>query len=304
MKGIYRKNSAAESRRKLKILKELQSCPLIEKIKIANKIIDKSLQLGKPAILYSGGRDSTVLLHLLLQHDRDILVIHNNTTLGDPALLEYVRGATSGLNYIETTAVEPVRMWKEKGYYPILSKRGFTAYKKRIPGLQVSAVQCCYQLKEMHANHVLKSQKIQVIFWGNRAGESNRRKFSFIDNGFLFKPKKYIWHQSYPLQHFIKQDIESYLKKNVPGFPLQKTFESGCLCCATDITYRDNNLTRLFHRDRELWEFYMANGFAKEIMRIKGYSNVTEKEICRVIKKAPEFLLCIKGKKNGQAKRK
>lgn len=289
MKGVYRRTSPSETKKRLSELKELQSLPLNEKISISIQIINKSLKLGKSCLLYSGGKDSSVLLKLLLEIDKNILIMHNDTTLGDQQYIDFIRKMTTGLNYIETTASDPVKMWKEKGYYPILSKRGFTKYKKLHNNLRVSPVQCCYQLKEMYCNKVLRDKEIEVVFWGNRAGESNRRKLTFVDNGFLFKPKKYSWYQSYPLQHWTDDDVLTFLKKEFPEYPISKSFEQGCLCCGTDITFKKNTLVRLFMNDREKWEYYMKNGFAEQIAILNGLK--TDKEILyRIIKDAPQLL--------------
>ncbi len=271
MKGIYPRADRAEVRRRLGILRELQALPRAEKERITKGIIGRALEIGKGAVLFSGGRDSTVLLRIIREATPGILVIYNNTALGDPALTDHIRQHTRGMNYRETIASDPIRMWKEKGYYPLLSKRGFTAYKKRIPGLRTSPVQCCYQLKEMYANRLLKAEGVKVVFWGNRAAESMRRRFTFVDNGFLFQPKKYPWQQAYPLQHWTDDDIAGYIADHEPNYPAQRRhFETGCLCCGTDITHFPNNLSRLYQRDRVLWETYMRAGFAEQILRIQG----------------------------------
>lgn len=261
-----------------------------DKIKIANGIISSALKKGKPCVLYSGGKDSTVLLDLVKKHCKDILVMYNDTTLSDPKAIDFIKSQTVGLNFVMTTADNPIEMWHNKGYYPILSKRGFTAYKKKYPNFKSSPVQCCYQLKEKYCNKVLKEKNIEVVFWGNRAGDSNRRKLGFVDNGFLFKPKKYNWWQCYPLQHFTDEDIILYLRKYVPNYPFFKEYESGCLCCGTDLTYKDNNLYRLYKANRSLWLKYMKCGFAEQILIVKGLSHL---DVNEVIDKKPELLLRI-----------
>jgi len=293
MKGNYIRNSSKDTSAKLQILKSLQLLPLDNKIDIANDIIMRSLDIGKPALLYSGGKDSTVLLDLLKPYKNDLIVMYNNTTLGSTDNLEYIRGAMAGYNYIETTASDPFAMWKSKGYFPILSKRGFTKYKKLYSNLKTSPVQCCYQLKEKYSNKVLLSNNIKVVFWGNRAGESNRRKFCFVDNGFLFKPKKYKWHQSYPLQHFTDNDIIEYLKAYIPEYDIVSYHETGCLCCGTDITFKDNTLMKLYANDYNAWVKYMKAGFAEQILIAKGHTDLSSETIDNIIMKHPKLILKI-----------
>lgn len=291
MKGVYRKCDNEDLRRRLALFRELASATHEQKIAFSRRVIREALGKGKPALLYSGGRDSTVLLGLAREQDPGILVIHNDTTLGDPGLLEFIRTWTRGMNYRETTAQDPIAMWQETGYFPILSKRGHTAYKKRDPALRISPVQCCYQLKEKHANRLLKAEGVAVVLWGNRATESMRRRLGFADNGFLFKPKKYPWWQAYPLQHWEQQDINRYLEEHAPGYPReQRPFETGCLCCGTDITFWPNNQGRLYQRDPDAWARFMRAGFAREILRAQGRQDLDPEW---AIQEAPGLLLRI-----------
>ncbi len=286
MKGVYARTDADTAAKRIALLGEMKDRELNEKIADSQEIIARALTKGRAAILYSGGRDSTVLLHLA--QAAGPLVLHNDTTLGDPATLEFIRSWCRKMDYHETTAQDPIEMWQRTGYFPILSKRGFTAYKKRIPGLKTSPVQCCYQLKERYANQVLNRAKTGVVFWGNRAGESMRRRMTFIDNGFLFKPKKYAWWQAYPLQHWTDTDIAEYLRKHLPEYPhAEAGIEAGCRPCGTDLTFYPNNLSRLYQRDRAEWEKYMRCGFAEQIMKIKGIAGDPE----TVIREKPLILL-------------
>lgn len=288
MKGVYQRPGRQETSERLALLKKMQKEPLEFKIAYSRKIIHRAFEKGTPALLYSGGRDSTVLLSLLREAKPEILVIHNDTTLGSQENLDFIRKMTTGMNYVETRAQDPIRMWRLKGYYPILSKRGFTRYKKQDPSLQISPVQCCYQLKELYANRVMKDREVKVVFWGNRAGESNRRKFSFVDNGFLFKPKKYKWWQAYPIQHWTDGDIDAFLKKRIPQYPANGNFENGCLCCGTDITFYPNTLSKLYLHNKAEWEKFMRAGFAEQIAKIKGLGHIPVEDL---ITKRPETLM-------------
>lgn len=272
-KGVYKRQTKEETKRKLEKLKELKSLPLVKKIEISNNVIKESIKIdGNACLLFSGGKDSTVLFDLLKKNGVEFFAMYNNTSLGDKKTDEFTRRIAKimDVEYVETIAENPVDMWKNKGYFPILPKRTFNKYKKLNPDLNISPVQCCYQLKEKYANKEMLKRNVKVVYWGNRAGESNRRKFSFVDNGFLFKPKKYKWFQCYPLQHWTKEDIKDYICKNIPNYPINSRLESGCLCCATDIQFKFNTLKKLHDSDYEKWLFYIRCGFGAEILKIKG----------------------------------
>jgi len=289
MKGVYKRCEPEEMKRRLAILRDLQKQPLEKKIEVANKTIARGLERGSGCVLFSGGKDSTVLLDLVRTIEPQIEVMHNATYMEPQEIWRYIRKFTKGMKYWETLSVEPTAMWQDTGYYPLLGKRSFTAYKKRIPDLQVSPVQCCYRLKEKQANMVLKEREIQVAYWGNRAGESQRRTMGMLDNGFLFKPKKYPWWQCYPIAHFTEGDIWQYLEKEKIKIPETILLEAGCEACGTDITRYPNNLSRLFLKDPGKWRHYMKSGMAEQILLIKGIDRDAED----VIKSEPKLLLKI-----------
>lgn len=48
-----------------------------KKVRVAEEIIKQALEeFNKPYVAFSGGKDSTVLLHLVMQYDKSITVIH------------------------------------------------------------------------------------------------------------------------------------------------------------------------------------------------------------------------------------
>lgn len=287
----FKRTTGEAAKRKLSLLKDLQGESLEFKIQFSKDIIRKALAEGPGIIFYSGGKDSSVLLSLVHSIDNSVPVMYNNTTLCHPTLLQRIRDYTKNLDYIETIPErKPEDLWKETGYYPLLSKRGFSAYKKRIPNLRIQPVACCYHLKEIPSMKIIKERKIKVLFWGNRAEESNRRKWSFIDNGFLFQRRGNKKFYCYPIQHWTERDIYNYLGKYVPEYKItDNSFESGCIPCGNDITFFPNNLSRLYLSDREVWEFYMLQiGFGEQILRIKG---INPEKLEEIIRTKPSILL-------------
>ncbi len=262
-------------------------------------IIRRGLELGKPAILYSGGKDSSVLLDLITKQSPNALVIYNNTGLADPELIKFIRQQTEGMNFIETQAPDAIKMWKAKGNWPLLSKRAFNKYRQENRKIKVQPIMCCYYLKEKPARAIFKAKGVKAVFWGNRATESNRRKFAAIDHGFITWPKAVPWAHIYPLQHLTESDIKRYLQENHINRPKETQPETGCVCCGTDINRYPNNLSRLFLKDRKEWERYMRAGFAEQILTIKRMTIEPETAIVQ----NPEILLKIDGIRDSTKKR-
>ena len=279
-KGIYKRAGGEELKERLEMLKKMQALPLPRKIEMAVAILENGKRETGDApvcILYSGGKDSTVLLHLVPLVFPRALVMYNNTGLAEPRLVQYIRSRTRGWDYIETQPEEEAfAMWRRTNYWPLFGKRTFTARCRNCPGLHVSPVQCCYQLKEAPANREMKARGVRLAIWGNRADESMRRKFMFCDSGTLFKPKKYPWFQCYPLAFWTQRDIMDFLQEYEPGYPYSMSTEAGCWPCCTDITRTPNNIQRLFKTDRARFEQMIRGGFGKIILKAKDIEGDVE----------------------------
>ena len=292
-KGIYKRVAGNEPKERLDQLARLQALPLPKKIDMAVAIIErgkKETDSAPACVLYSGGKDSTVLLHLATRVYPRPLVMFNNTGLAEPRLVQFIRQRTRGLDFIETQPDEEAfTMWKRTKYWPLFGKRTFTARCRACQGLRVSPVQCCYQLKEAPANRVMKDRGVRLAIWGNRADESARRKFMFCDSGTLFKPKKYPWHQCYPLAFWTERDVLTFLDEHEPDYPQSLSTEAGCWPCCTDITRTPNNIQRLFKADRGKFDYMIRAGFGEIILKAKGING----DIETFLRETPEIFLKI-----------
>ena len=293
-KGIYKRVAGEELKDRLEQLAKFQALPLPKKIALSLAILERGkleTQSAPACILYSGGKDSTVLLHLVPHVYARPIVMYNNTGLAEPRLVQYIRARTRGLDYVETEPDEEAfSMWQRTHYWPLFGKRSFTARCRACPGLHVSPVQCCYQLKEAPANRVMKSRGVRLAIWGNRADESSRRKFMFCDSGTLFKPKKYPWHQCYPLAFWTQKDVLAFLDEHEPDYPHSVSTEAGCWPCCTDITRTPNNIQRLFKTDRTKFERMIRGGFGEIILKAKGIRNA---DVEYYLSQSPEIFLKI-----------
>lgn len=294
-KGIYKRVAGDELKARIAIIEQLQALPLDKKVKATQNILKKALKQANGApicLLYSGGKDSTVLLNLTAGIINDPIVMYNNTGLAEPSLLEFIRNRTRGLDYVETMPDQDAfTMWQNKGYWPIFGKRTFTGRRRKSPGLVCSPVQCCFQLKEAPANRVMKERGVKVVLWGNRADESGRRKLSFCDSGIFFQPKKYPWMQCYPIMFWTRQDILDYLAEVEPDYPHSISQEAGCWACCTDITHKPNNIQRLYAKDKVRFNRMIRAGFGRQILIAKGISDPDEDTIEQYLRLDPAFFL-------------
>jgi 3'-phosphoadenosine 5'-phosphosulfate sulfotransferase (PAPS reductase)/FAD synthetase len=121
-------------------LHRLQAGSLEEKIAYAHKKIDRALEKHEnPALCWSGGKDSTVLLHLARQHKKDIPVIYNDTGVEFPENNEYVKEIADRWN-INLYIAKPIKgetFWEitKKHGWPILGKEQSEVIEKGIKRL-------------------------------------------------------------------------------------------------------------------------------------------------------------------------
>jgi 3'-phosphoadenosine 5'-phosphosulfate sulfotransferase (PAPS reductase)/FAD synthetase len=135
------------------------------KVEISRDDVLKLLRMGKPFILFSGGKDSLCLLeymrHLADYTNKKITALHVDTTAGFPEVEEYVEEVCEKLR-VPLVTVRP-----QHEYFEIAKRWG-------IPG--VRSRWCCETLKVAPLRRFLATvEGPKVIFDGIRAAESNIR---------------------------------------------------------------------------------------------------------------------------------
>ena len=276
-------------------LKSLQSRSLDEKIIWSHAVIKKAW--GKKcrwSTAFSAGKDSTVLLHLLLQHQQDIPVIYGNTMIEFPECIQFAKFLRKEwhLNYYE--ARPAVSFWwvvQEYGW-PLMGKTfgvGGVAHKSsrkqffqeleehgELDGqyaiqaeVPISSA-CCTFLKVRPSAKVQKQLGIEGVFLGILAGESRQRMFNFLKYGELYEVKTdHLW-KCHPLAIWTDDDVWAYIKRfNVPYAKLYDMGyyndfgeyihhkRNGCMFCGMDIKFPDNHLAIMRRTHPKLWEFLM-----------------------------------------------
>ncbi|MBF0308117.1 MAG: phosphoadenosine phosphosulfate reductase family protein [Magnetococcales bacterium] len=284
--GVYARISGQELKDRLADIVRMQNLSFQEKISAAMTImrdVDRLAAPGKRVVMFSGGRDSTVAALLARRLWPDVSLLYNDTGLGTPgssAQVERIAGKLQLPLTITRPGVTAFEMWRSRGHFPIGPKRGHTFWKQKRPGLKSSPVQCCYHLKEVPAKQALKSMDAKVLVWGNRADDSNRRKLALADHGFIQKPcAKWPVFNVEPLAFFLDDDIRKILEQTFPGEAWVERGETGCACCCTDISRPDNQLSRLFLRDKPAFLAAIRSGLGEQLLTANGYHLTVEEAL-------------------------
>lgn len=187
---------------------------------LARPDILKTLRMGRPFVLFSGGQDSLCLLtylnNLTKETNKKIIAIHANTTAGFPEIEEYVQQVCSMLG-VELVTVQP-----QANYFDLAKRWGIPSAKSRW---------CCETLKVAPIRRFLAGVKEpKVVFDGIRAAESNLRA--------TYVP---IWfHPSFrcisvsPIFRWSDDKVNKYIHShNLPKSPAAKLGTSAeCWCGA------------------------------------------------------------------------
>ena len=182
--------------------------------------VRKLLRMGKPYVLFSGGKDSLCLIaHMQrLAHavNRNITAIHADTTAGFPEVETYVRKVCKKLG-IELVIVHP-----ERDFFETAKKWGIPSPRSRW---------CCETLKVAPMRRFLDGvDGPKVIFDGIRAAESRMRA--------TYTP---VWYHpafkcisASPLVYWSNEQIRDYIHKHeLPESPAAKLNVSAeCWCGA------------------------------------------------------------------------
>ena len=262
-------------------LREKQAYNLDEKIKYSKaKIVEFVDRLGgsdKVFVSFSGGKDSTVLLHLCREIYPDIPGVFFNTGLEYPEIVEF----TKTIENIEW--VKPRKrvneVWKEYGIPAVskeqaqyihdvrntsgkklktkrlnfrggyhISKRWIFLTDSELTDYEVSH-HCCKYFKKLPSDDYVKATGRYPIV-GTMAGESNLRLNSWIRHSCNMYDGKKI--QSRPLSIWTEDDIWAYIKRynlDVCELYYKGHNRTGCFLCpfGAHLTKQGLNKFELLH---------------------------------------------------------
>jgi len=271
------------------LLNSRMKYPLIVKVDMAKRRIrDIVNKYGEDEcyIGFSGGKDSTILSHIILSLGYKIDHVYSNTRLEYPECIKFSKKWCKNKNVKLITVIPEIRpeeIWKKHGY-PMFSKetadilervrkskkvnpkkikkiKGFLKFKN----LPISA-KCCDLLKKKPMKKWAKKSGKKVAILGTRAEESQVRRTVWVRKGCIYENNERVVVT--PIIFFTEKDIEDYAKQHNIKFAdiYYKGFKrNGCYCCGFGCHIaKENNFVKLKKLNPVLWKNVMNHwGFEK-----------------------------------------
>jgi len=272
-----------------KLLSMRLGYPLSLKIKFAERRIRDTMQRHGEQNCYvgfSGGKDSTVLSHLVLSLGYKLEHVYANTRLEYPECISFSKKWCKK-NKVKLTFVLPEvlphQVWKKYGY-PMFSKDVSELLERIRNGQRVNpkklqkvknflkykdvklSPRCCDYLKTRPLRKWRKESGKRVAILGTRVEESHRRRLVWIRKGCVYETKGQVI--SNPIVFFTEKDVYDYAKQF--GIKFADIYKNGikrngCFCCGFGCHLtEDNNFVKLKRNYPVLWKTVMNKwGFRK-----------------------------------------
>lgn len=242
-------------------LKQMQSWPLKAKVWFSKQRIKEFYEHcnGQVYISFSGGKDSTALLHLVRSLYPEVPAVFINTGLEYPQVVQFVREQEN------ITWLMPTLSFKEvlgKYGYPVVSKEvSQKVYELRTTKSEVLrrirlqgdekgngklsskwhflaeapfpiSGKCCDIMKKNPAKRYEKSER-RFPITGMMAQDSSLRAVNYIRNGCnSFDSKRFT---STPIAFWTTEDVWSYIRENKLSYSsfydTNKSRSTGCMFC-------------------------------------------------------------------------
>lgn len=293
------------------LLEQRQKYSLKQKIILSLNRIDEWIKIygDKVYVSFSGGKDSTVLLHLVRTVNPNVTACFADTGLEYPEIREFV-----------DTIPNVVKVRPKLSFFQILKKYGYPILSKKIAmamdrvqnakdplqiqlrlcggicpssgkyqaptvpkkwqylldsGIKISD-KCCYYMKKAPFLRFEKETGKKYPIIGTMACESEERKLTYLKEGCnAFNAKK---PKSTPIAFWTEQDIWEYIK--LYNLPYAKIYDkgekrTGCMFCMFGVQFEDpnnNRFTRMKISHPELYDYCINTlGLGKilDLMKVK-----------------------------------
>lgn len=295
----FEKKSSFMKGRKV-ALNGLRSLPLELKILKTKLLLTEAIdEFGANHVYlsYSGGKDSTVLSHILRQEYPDILHIFSNTTNEYPETLKHLRWEREN-NGMNLKIVYPRDKYGQAfNFRRVVDDYGYPMFTKRISNairthrraksertkknseeyilrnfkkydhfktLNISD-KCCEKLKKSPLKKCAKELGLECSIIATLSEESRTREVDWLNHGCnIFYKKKD--NQCRPLSFWTETDIYEYIDRynvKIPDIYSMGYTRNGCMFCGFGVEYESkqglNRFERLAITHPKMYKYLVSN---------------------------------------------
>lgn len=177
----------------------------------AIEIIQAALRNAKrPVVAFSGGKDSTVVLHLVRSVDANVPAVFCNTGVEAPETIAFIK-----------TVPNLVELHPERGFWDIVREHGLPKPKSKSKS---HGGICCRILKEKPAEDYYTAAGVDLVFTGITSSESHNRKLLSIHRGAYYQMKSGLY-KCHPIIDWSIADVWGYIRDN--GLTYNKLYDGG-----------------------------------------------------------------------------
>lgn len=223
-----------------------------DKVNSALEWIARGLEeFERPAIGYSGGKDSEVVRYLVRQIRPETTCYHCNTGV---EAIETIKQVATIENCIILHPADGITFFggvKEKGW-PVMKGKG----KKKVNW-------CCDDLKDKPMKRAIKKYNIDLLFDGITSAESHQRHMFLSAYGPYHFVKSWNVHKCHPIHDWTEDEVWAFIrKKNIPYNTRydKGAVRIGCEPCTAYLSWRERlakenpKMLRLIMKKRYLIE--------------------------------------------------
>jgi len=204
----------------------------------SRSLIESALAFGKATVAFSGGKDSSLVLHLVREIDPSIQAVFTDTGIESTSTLEVVR---------QTPNCETIH--PNMNYWQIIRKHGWPGQKDKA---RSHGNACCRILKETPAHHWYHYNAIDVVFTGLTMAESHQRAIGTDYRGPFYYAKTWGCYMCHPIWDWRANEVLDYLRAN--NIAYNSSYDRGALRvgCTACTAYKGWH-ERMLHDDPQMY---------------------------------------------------
>ena len=253
--------------------------PCQDKVATAGRILEAAASHGRAVIAYSGGADSTALLHMAAETGLKPILIWCDTRMEYPETRAHVEAQAKAYGLplaIARARREPQDQWRQTGW-PMLGKMAARIWtvKHRNAGFALNVSECCREMKIKPARRLTRNLGCTVQITGQRGKTDDRIRGmrNALDGPVTWKARDRMWIAN-PLVGWTDDDIAGYTAQhNLAKHPAKARGAGtiGCVFCGGGSQFENSGYRVLRRTWPEAWRKFIVEWGGGHVILVLKY---------------------------------